>query len=429
MRWLWKWNKKDFTTSFDEWLRRQEKRLRKIPPERRALVILIVGIVLLGSLIAVDRLVLRNHLDKIAGLTPDVPYYRARTQTVLNGGCLYRDIPCESPPLIVYFMLPAQLLGGQDWTYEVYFSAFTIITALFLYIGLRKWDDFRAFIFAILFLFLPFGTVESTFGIQDEAIVVFLFMIPLVLALHRRLRLSALTIAVGLWTKIFNVFFYPVLFLNTRLWKERFVQIGIIVLVSLFVAAPFLAVAPNEFLAFPSYYFLGGGSGPTGGISIWDFLAMGGISIPGTLLLVIVACAFVASLWIVYRKKLGFWEGMLVVLVAVLISYPRTALVYYTLPVTLLLLWGSEYTGIAIRCFVMYVPFGACVFFSKSNVLGVPVINVPWGWAAGVLFSILGSALLIETTLTALKKTPFTARNQIAEKERRPIGVDSVPKA
>jgi hypothetical protein len=147
------------------------------------------------------------------------------------------------------------------------------------------------------------------------------------------------------------------------------------------------------------------------------------------LLLVIVACAFVASLWIVYRKKLGFWEGMLVVLVAVLISYPRTALVYYTLPVTLLLLWGSEYTGIAIRCFVMYVPFGACVFFSKSNVLGVPVINVPWGWAAGVLFSILGSALLIETTLTALKKTPFTARNQIAEKERRPIGVDSVPKA
>jgi hypothetical protein len=429
MHGLGKWNKKDIMTSFDDWLLRQEKKLRKIPPEKRALVILIVGVVLLGSLVTIDQLVLRDYLDQTIGPTPDVPYYRTRTQTVLNGGWLYRDIQCESPPLIVYFMLPAQLLGGQDWTYEAYFSAFTIITALFLYFGLREWDDYRAFMVAILFLFLPFGTVESTFGIQDEAIVVFLFMVPLVLAMHRRLRLSALTIAVGLWTKIFNAFFYPVLFLNTKSWRERFVQIGIIVLVSLMVAAPFLAAAPNEFLVFPSYYFLGGGSGPTGGISIWDFLAMGGISIPGTVLLAIVACAFVTSLWIVHKKRLGFWDGMLVVLVAVLIVYPRTALVYYMLPVTLLLLWASEYAGIAIRCFVMYLPFAACVAFSKSNLLGVPMIDVPWGWAIGLLLSIVGFAMLIETTLTALKKTPFTARNRLNEEEGRLVSIDSVPKA
>ncbi len=428
MRWRGKFCRRDIMKSFDDWLARQETRLRKIPPERRALVILIVGIALLGSLITIDQLVLRDFLDQTIGPTPDVPYYRARTQTVLDGGWLYRDIQCESPPLIVYFMLPAQLLGGQDWTYEVYFSTFTIITALFLYFGLRKWDDYRAFMVAILFLFLPFGTTESTFGIQDEAIVVFLFMVPLILAMHRRLRFSAVTVAVGLWTKIFNVFFLPVLFLNTRSRRERFLQIGIVALASLIIAAPFLAMAPNEFLAFPSYYFLGGGSGPTGGISIWDFLAMGGFSIPGPALLAIVAIVFAASLWIVYRKKLGFWEGMLVVLVAVLIVYPRTALVYYTLPVTLLLLWGSQYTGIAIRCFVMYVPFGACVFFSKSNLLGVPTIDVPWGWIAGLLLSIIGLIMLVETTLAALKKTPFTARNQISEKEGQSVSNNLLPK-
>ncbi|MDD1773833.1 MAG: hypothetical protein LUQ14_04335 [Methanomassiliicoccales archaeon] len=428
MRWQWKSCKRDIMKSFDDWLLRQETRLRRIPPERRALVILIVGIVLLGSLIAIDQLALRDVLDQAIGPTPDVPYYRARTQTVLDGGWLYRDIPCESPPLIVYFMLPAQLLGGQDWTYEVYFSAFTILTALSLYFGLRRYDDYRAFMVAILFLFLPFGTTESTFGIQDEAIVMFLFMVPLILAMHRRLRLSVVTIAVGLWTKIFNVFFYPVLFLNTRSWRERFLQVGIIALASLIIAAPFLAIAPNEFLAFPSYYFLGGGSGPTGGISIWDFLALGGFGLPGVALLAIVACVFVASLWIVYKKKLGIWEGMLVVLVALLIVYPRTALVYYTLPITLLLLWGSQYTGIAIRCFVMYVPFGACVFFSKSNQLGAPIIDVPWAWIAGLLLSIIGLIMLVETTLTALKKTPFTARNQISQKEEQSVNDNLPPK-
>jgi hypothetical protein len=108
--------------------------------------------------------------------------------------------------------------------------------------------------------------------------------------------------------------------------------------------------------------------------------------------------------------------------------YPRTALVYYTLPVTLLLLWGSQYTGIAIRCFVMYVPFGACVFFSKSNLLGVPTIDVPWGWIAGLLLSIIGLIMLVETTLAALKKTPFTARNQISEKEGQSVSNNLLPK-
>jgi len=126
---------------------------------------------------------------------------------------------------------------------------------------------------------------------------------------------------------------------------------------------------------------------------------------------------------------LGFWEGTLVVLVALLLVYPRTALVYYTLPVTLLLLWGSQYVGIAIRCFLMYVPFGACVFFSKSNALGVPFIDATWGWIAGLLLSVIGSAMMVETTLTALRKTPFTASNGTREIEGGSVGETPVTKA
>lgn len=348
-----------------------------------------------------------------------MPYYRVRTQTVLDGGWLYRDIQCESPPLIVYLMLPPQLVGGQDWMYEVYFSAFTILTSLFLYFGLRKWDDFRAFMVAILYLFLPYGTVESTFGIQDEAIVALLFMVPVVLAIHGRLRASALAIALGTWTKVFNAFFYPVLFIGTKSWRERGVQLAIVLLVSLIISAPFLVVAPQEFLAFPTYYFLGGGTGPTSGISVWDFLDMGGMAVPGPVLLAFVAIAFLLSLWIVHKKRLGFWEGTLVVLVIVLTVYPRTALVYYLLPITLLLVWAAEHWRIAARCFIMYLPFAACVPLSNSNLNGLPVIDVPWGWAVGLLLSILGTALLVETTMTALRKRPFITCSPTAEDAAR----------
>jgi len=399
--------------------------LRRIPPKRRALTILLIGIVFLGSLIVLDRMVIRPYLDDALGPTPDVPYYRNRTETVLHGGWLYRDINCESPPLIVYFMLPPELLGGQDWMYEMYFSAFTILTAVVLYLGLRRWDDFNAFIVGILFIFLPYGTIESTFGVQDESIVVLLFIVPLILAIHDRLRVSALAIAVGFWTKIFNLLFYPMLLIKTKSWRERLIHLGIMAVVSVIIVAPFLAVAPTEFISFPSYYFLGGESGPTGGISIWDFLSMGGLRIPGVVLLLMTAVSFLLAIWYAHKKRLGFWEGTLVVLIAVLIFYPRTAMGYFILPITLLLAWAVEDLRIAVRSFIIYLPFFGSLAFSKNNILGTPLIDVPWGWICGLTLTLIGTYLLVDTVRISLKKASFIASNEKDEEDNEQSAIDA----
>lgn len=400
-----------YKQEWDKKLAALQEKLRSIKPEKRAFVILLVGILYLGGLITADQLIVRKPLTEIVGPTPDVPYYRERTQTVLDGGWLYRDIRCESPPLIVYLMLPAQLFGGEDWIYEIYFSTFQILTALLFYYGLRKWDDYKAFAVALLFYAVPFETVESTFGIQDESIVVFLFFLSAILALHGRFKLSAALIAIGIWTKVFSAMLYPSLFFSVRKWRERLIHLAIIALVSIIVSIPFLIVVPDEFLAFPSYYFLEGGTGPAGGDSLWGFLAMGGLSIPRSVLLVTLAIALSISILYVAKKKLGFWSGALVIVVAFLLFYPRTAMGYYIFPISMLIVWAVENRKIAVRCFTTYVPFFAALAFSKNNVNGVPLFDYSWSWIAGFILVLIGTVMLLDTVRLALKTTPFIERN------------------
>ncbi|HVO77863.1 MAG TPA: hypothetical protein VMS79_03235, partial [Methanomassiliicoccales archaeon] len=154
---------------------RVEKRMRSIPPSKRTLFIIIIGVAILAAFIVITDLWLGPALTDAFGRTTDVNFYRERAQAILDGKVLYRDITIESPPLINYLYVPAQLAGGSDLAYQIWFCAFTILTALVLYWGLRRFDDYRAFMVALLFLTSPIAVLESAIGIQDEAIVFFFF--------------------------------------------------------------------------------------------------------------------------------------------------------------------------------------------------------------------------------------------------------------
>ncbi len=395
------------------WLTRAEARMRSIPRSKKALVIVIVGVLLVGGLLAFDHLYLRNALTNEYGPLSDVPYYQNRTQAVLDGKILYRDVQLEAPPLSVYFMLPAQIAGGSDLAYQIYFSMFTVLSALVLYYGLRRFDDYHAFIVALLFLFSPFGTVESTIGIQDESIIVFFFLTAVVLAIQKHDRISAGLVALGAWTKIFPLLFYPVLFLKTRSWKERGVQIGVIAFISALVAAPFLIIAPSEFLQFPLYYLLGsqnssGGSvSPVSGISVWDYLRTAGLDRPGYVLLGLTIAAYLGALWYGRRKGLGLWQCTVLVMVAFVVFYPRIWVGYFILPVALLLVWAAKDKWIVVRLWVMYLPFLGTLLFTSDNPHYVPIINFSGSWAVGLLLTLIGMAILVDTTRRALLTPTF----------------------
>lgn len=381
--------------------------LRSIRPEHRWIAIVVFWALLFGALIAFDSLFLRDFID--ANWTPvaDISFYRERTQGMLDGKWLYCDIPCESPPLIVYFMIPAQLLGGGYLAYQIWFSIFELLTALALYFALRRYDDFKAFLVSLMFLLIPAGTVETVMGIQDESIMVFIFIASVLLAILNRPRWSALAIAIGTWTKVFNALFYPILFMKTKRWGERGMQLLIILLVSLVVALPYLIVCPEEFLKFPTYYFLGGGPGPTGGISIWDFLAMGGLEIPGTVFLVATLGALAIAYYIAYKRNMTIVEATLIVLVAFILAYSRLAIGYYMLPIALLLFWAAEDRKIFLRCFFIYVPLILSVPFSRNNPNEVPYIQEWWGWIVGFLLSLTALIILFDTMRVALKRKNF----------------------
>ncbi len=388
------------------------KRIGSIPQAKRGLALLVFGILLLGGLIALDQLVINKMLESSIGQFSDISFYQERAQTILDGKWLYRDVQSEAPPLISYFFVIPQLAGGAVAAYQTYFAAFTMLTALALYYGLRKWDNLKAFKIGIIYLLSPFGVIESVFGIQDESIMVFLFLLAVILALRGNGRLSALTVAVGIWTKVFAGLFYPVLFLKTKEWRERLVHLGIIAVLSIAISLPFLIVAPNEFLAFPTYYFLGGSATPATGISIWDFLGAGGLNVPGMVLLGVALVGLVGGLWLVKKRDLEIWQGILLIMVIFLIFYSRILVGYYILPVAFLLVWAVDDRKMLLKTFLMYLPFFASLAFTRDTRLGHAFINEPWSWAAGLALSLLGTLMLIDLTLQALRTKPFIYRSQ-----------------
>jgi hypothetical protein len=394
-------------------------RLRSIPPERRAYLLILVWALFFGALIALDALYLRNFLDAHIGEPVDISFYRERTEGVLNGLWLYRDIPCESPPLIVYLMVPAQLAGGSNIAYQIWFSLFVLLTSLTLYWALRYYDDAKAFWVALIFLFIPVSTIETVFGLQDEAIVVWVFVLSILLGAIGRLRWSAVAMTIGIWTKLLNAFLFPFLWRDARPGRERMVLLGIVLGLSFLVGLPFLIVCPKEFLSFPFYYFLNSGSGdtPTSNLNIWDFLSMGGLQLPSWFFLVLTIGVMLLAYYLGLKRKRTLLEGMLIILTAFILIYPRTTASYYTLPIALLLIWGVEDRWLVMRCLVIYVPMLLSLLFTNKNSIGDPFIDWEYGWIIGAILQLIVIVILLDSTRVALRKRNFVDR-ALAEEGR-----------
>ncbi len=143
----------------------------------------------------------------------------------------------------------------------------------------------------LAFILMPYAFIDSTFGVQDEAITTLVFLLPLFVFILGRLKTSALVDTVGVWTKFFNGIIYPVLLIKAPTRKEALKMFGITALITLAVAIPFLIIAPDKFLSFPSYYLLQDKSAQTGGVSILHFWDLGGYTLPGTIGIIITLVA------------------------------------------------------------------------------------------------------------------------------------------
>jgi len=397
-------------------VKRASARLSALSHRQKVVTILLVGALVYGSFIVADGLVMRSVLDSSFGTTPDLQIYQDRTSVILNGGVLYRDLDSESPPLINYFLLPPQIAGGAWWAYEIYFSMFSIMTGLVLYLAMRRWDENTAFFAALLVVVSPYAVQDATWGIQDEPLVAFFFMLPAFLLLIGRASSSAVAAMVGFWTKFLPVILYPLTLIMLEGRRERMKNLGIAVLASVVIALPFLLVCPIEFLNFPSYYLLGRSGEGSAGMSVLNMLSVGGLSLPGMFGAGLTVLVLLAAYYLVHRWNLDVWRGAMLITVMFLAVYPMIRLGYYIFPFVFFSVWAVRHKDVALRLIPMYLTL---LFGQALEQMGSHGHAFPYYWLLSAVLVLTGTLIMLDIAVRCLRKECFLDRT-VREREGPP---------
>jgi len=376
-------------------------------PWRKLLLYAAVALLVYGSMIVFDNAFLMSAIDPDLS-HPDMDVYRARTQTILDGGLLYRDVHTETPPIINYLLVPAQLLGGaqHDWVWSAYFSLFAFLLSAMMYLGLRHLDENKAYLAGMIVLLSPYTIAESGTG-EDESIVAFIFILAVVLMLVKRRSSASAAIGVGVWTKMFPILLFPVHFLQQRDWKGRFTSILFMVLATGLIALPFVFLCWDDFSFFLNFYFLGEEGRPTGGHSIWHFLYMGGWNLPSIVQLAILGVAMAFAYLYPYYKKMPVWQSVTLMLMTFFTFYPKVHGGYWIMLVALLSIWAAQDKRIFNRTFFAFLPMILATMFAQGETKAPPV-EFYGSWLLGFFLALIGLIMFIDAVRLALKQPAFT---------------------
>lgn len=375
---------------------------------RKLLAIVIFGLLIYGTVIFLDGLLLRPLFGDVLSDPTDLNFYRERAENILDGKVPYVDFYSESPPLIMYLFLVPQLAGGSVQAYQLYFAAFAILTALAFFLSLRMVDERKAMAASLLYLVYPLGWMEFGFGVQDEAITIFLFVLPLLLLLGHRAAASGAASFIGVLTKMFNVVVLPWTFLHCDN-RGRAKMVLAFVALALLVVVPFMVLFPGELPSF-SYYFLSDPDSPTGGSSIspWHYLGELGFGLPGWAGVMLTLIGLAASSLFAYGKKMSLWQGAMLVTMAFFLTYPKILLVYFMMPGVLLLMWGVEDRRVVLKLTAMLVPLFLSVAITGNG--KNPMADEPWVWLLGMALSLVGWALFVHAWWRVKDERPFFER-------------------
>ncbi len=295
---------------------------------KKIIFLIILSSLILSSLILIDQI----FIDKAINNDPSTDHtdnqlYIKRARTILEGSLLYRDVDTQTPPLINYLLVPPVYFGGSPLAFEVYFSLFIIITVISIYYFLSPIDEKKAFLSAIAFLFVPTTLFVPTFARQDEAIVVFFFLLPLLLLVRNKKYAYTFFSSLGVWIKMHSIFLIPPLLLKSKK-RDLLNHIFIIIVVSLVITIPFLILAFKEFIWHLKFYFLGEG-GKLEGISFWRILDSQGYGIPNIILISLFIISLLSVYFISYKKNYSTWKIICLTLFLYFILYPKIHYEYF----------------------------------------------------------------------------------------------------
>lgn len=283
----------------------------------------------------------------------------ARSETILNGGLLYRDVFTSTPPLTNLLLLPPSLIPilvgmVNPWatlSFMVYFSLFNLFTALVLLkTGPSKTAGFWA---AVLFLLNPLTFGNTVLRRQDESIVVFFIAVSLLFILKNQHTRAAIAIGVSLLVKLTGGLLIPAAFFNKRNWR----YIVIPPLVFFIGLLPFFILAGRDAIFWD--FTTSGAQHPFQfkGVSLmtlWNAMNVGTrqISILPVAILMIVGVVGAAA--IIARYRFGIVEDMIILTTAVFLFSPKLHTGYFSILVLLMAMLIKDW-----RLATLYFLFGA----------------------------------------------------------------------
>ncbi len=329
---------------------------------RRRYTYYIVGLFLL-SLVVYLLIAYFIHAPRGYYGTIDEPRFAdpwiARSETILNGGLLYRDVFTSTPPLTNLLLIPPSLIPiiiglVNPWatlSFMVYFSIFNLFTAfVLLNIGPSKTDGFLA---AVLFLLNPLTFGNTILRRQDESILVFFVALSLLFILKNQHTRAAIAIGVSLLVKLTGGLLIPVAFFKKRDWRYLVIP----PLVFFIVLLPFLLLAGKDAIFWD--FTTSGAQHPFQfkGVSLmtlWNAMNVETrqISILPVAILLVVAVAGAAA--IIARSKFGIVEDMIILTTAVFLFSPKLHTGYFSVLVLLMAMLIKDW-----RLAILYFLFGA----------------------------------------------------------------------
>ena len=260
----------------------------------------------------------------------------ARTETILSGGLLYRDVFTTTPPLTNFLLIPPAYVAGlvghiNPWatlSFMVYFSLFNYLGALvLLYLGETRREGFWT---AVCFLLNPLTFSNTVLRRQDESIVVLFIGIALLLFLKRRHLSAAVSMGLAVLVKLTGGIILPIAFLHSRKWHYLVIP----ALVFFTAVSPFLLLAGRAAMFWDFSQQEGEHPFQFGGVSLvalWNKFHEGSqlvnLQLPSMLFVAGVGLILLFIAW----KRIGVVEDLTLLLIVILLLTPKLHTGYFSM--------------------------------------------------------------------------------------------------
>jgi Gpi18-like mannosyltransferase len=325
----------------------------------------------------------------------------ARSETILNGGLLYKDTFTATPPLtnlllVIPSLVPIYFGNVNPWatlSYMLFFSLFNIFTAYTLF--KMTPDRSRGYKAAVLFLLNPLTFGNTILRRQDESIVVFFIALSILFMFQERHTIAAVAIGAATLIKLSGAFIIPVALIHYRNWRYLIVP----PLVFTLVMAPFLILAGSDAIFFNPGTDRAQHPFQFKGVSLpalWNQMQGESSQLPlwpvSAAMIIIVAITLIIIAW----KRFGILEDMILLTTAIYIVSPKLHTGYFSLLVMLMaLLIRSKVTA------VLYLLFGAIAMVADFYKWPIADFKMAFWLMVVTLIILVGLAI----SLTALPRS------------------------